>query len=179
MNTPRLRAVDKGPWYREPWPWLIMSGPFIVVVAGLITAWLAVTTSDGLVTEDYYKKGLSINQTIEQSASAARLGLVVTMRVDSDRINIMLKSDDPSFQSPPVLTVTVSHPTRAGLDQTRTMALIEGSYSAAFHLPAAGHWLVLVSDEAQSWRLMGNVILPSRGEIVIGHQAQEQRKQKE
>lgn len=179
MNTPSLRTLDSGPWYREPWPWLIMAGPFIVVVAGLFTAWLAVTSNDGLVTEDYYKKGLAINHTIEQSASAERLGLAATLQVDSARINIKLSARDPSFKSPPTLKVTVSHPTRAGLDQTRTITLIEGSFSAAFQLPAAGHWLVLVSDEAQSWRLMGNVILPSRGEIVIGHQAQTVRQQKE
>ncbi len=29
------------PWYREPWPWILMAGPATVVVAGLITAWLA------------------------------------------------------------------------------------------------------------------------------------------
>ena len=25
------------PWYREPWPWLLMLGPAVVVVAGFIT----------------------------------------------------------------------------------------------------------------------------------------------
>jgi uncharacterized protein len=39
-------------WYREPWPWLLMAGPAIVVVAGLYTAYLAVTTNDALVAGD-------------------------------------------------------------------------------------------------------------------------------
>lgn len=168
MKNLNARAVDSGPWYREPWPWIIMTGPFVVIVAGVATAWLAIKSNDGLVTEDYYKKGLAINQTVEQSASAERLGLSAALNVDSDRIMIRMTARDASFIPPPLIRVTISHPTRAGLDQTRTMALIEGSYSAAFQLPAAGHWLVMVSDDAQAWRLMGNVILPSREAIIIG-----------
>ena len=131
-----------------------------MVVAGLYTAWLAVTTNDGLVTEDYYKKGMSINQTVAQSASAERLGL---------RADLL----------PPSIKVIVSHPTRAGLDQSRTMALIEGAYTASFQLPAAGHWVVLIGDEAQTWRLMGNVILPSSGKIEIGAGHDAARRNKE
>ena len=39
-------APHAPPWYREPWPWLLMAGPAAVVVAGLITAWIAVKTDD-------------------------------------------------------------------------------------------------------------------------------------
>jgi hypothetical protein len=49
------------PWYREPWPWILMSGPAVVVVAGVATAWIAFATADSLVAEDYYKRGLTIN----------------------------------------------------------------------------------------------------------------------
>ena len=30
-----LKSSDKQPWYKEPWPWILMAGPGIVVVAGL------------------------------------------------------------------------------------------------------------------------------------------------
>jgi hypothetical protein len=39
------------PWYREPWPWILMSGPAVVVVAGLVTAVIAVRTSDPIVAD--------------------------------------------------------------------------------------------------------------------------------
>ena len=39
------------PWDRHPWPWILMAGPAIVVVAGIATTVLAVTTFDGLVGE--------------------------------------------------------------------------------------------------------------------------------
>ena len=61
---------DSGPWYREPWPWLLMLGPAIVVVAGLYTAILAVRSDDGLVATDYYRQGLEINKKLSREAIA-------------------------------------------------------------------------------------------------------------
>jgi hypothetical protein len=37
------------PWYRHRWPWLLMSGPAIVVVAGIATMVIAVRTADPMV----------------------------------------------------------------------------------------------------------------------------------
>jgi hypothetical protein len=39
------------PWYHEPWPWILMSGPAIVVVAGIATAVIAVRTADPIVAD--------------------------------------------------------------------------------------------------------------------------------
>lgn len=163
MNVAGVR-----PWYREPWPWILAAGPFIVVIAAFYTAWLAVKSNDGLVTDDYYKKGLSANQTIARSEQAARMGLVAGVRVTSDTLSVRLQASDKSFVMPPTLVVTISHPTRAGLDQSRVLVRQGELYSGEVRLPAAGHWLVLLEDERKVWRLMGNVILPANGETLIG-----------
>ena len=47
-------ASPRKPWYREPWPWIIMAGPATVVVAGVATAVIAFRGADGLVADDYY-----------------------------------------------------------------------------------------------------------------------------
>lgn len=156
------------PWYREPWPWILAAGPFIVVIAGIYTAWLAVKSNDGLVTEDYYRKGLAANQTIARSEEAAKMGLVAGIRVSEDSLSVRLQAGDKGFVMPPTLVVTVNHPTRAGLDQSRLLARAGDLYAGEFRLPAAGHWLVLLEDEGKTWRLMGNVVLPANGETLIG-----------
>lgn len=165
-------ADDKSPtavpWYREPWPWILAAGPAIVVVAAIYTAWVAFSTSDGLVTEDYYRKGLAAHQTIARSEKATRLGLVAGVRIVGDRITVTLRAGDPGFVPPPTVVVTISHPTRAGLDQTRSLARTGVGYVGEVRLPGTGHWLVLVEDDTRSWRLMGNVVLPASGEVVIG-----------
>src|SRR6185369_11923875 len=61
------------PWYREPWPWLLMAGPAIVVVAGFVTLAMAINSSDGLVADDYYKQGKAINMTLHRDTRAQEL----------------------------------------------------------------------------------------------------------
>jgi hypothetical protein len=62
------------PWYREPWPWILMTGPAAVVVAGFVTAYLAVTHNDALVVDNYYKEGLAINRVLERDEAAQKAG---------------------------------------------------------------------------------------------------------
>lgn len=164
-----MNTTDVRPWYREPWPWILAAGPFIVVIAGLYTAWLAVKSNDGLVTDDYYKKGLSANQTIARSEQATRMGLVAGIRITSDTLSVRLQASEKGFAMPPTLVATISHPTRAGLDQSRVLVRTGDLYAGEVRLPSAGHWLVLLEDEPKTWRLMGNVILPVNGETLIGN----------
>jgi hypothetical protein len=170
MKENKMHAATR-PWYREPWPWILAAGPSIVVVAAFYTAWLAVKSNDGLVTDDYYRKGLSANQTIARSEQAIKMGLVAGVRVAEGTLSVRLRASDIRFVAPPTLVVTISHPTRAGLDQSRVLVRNGETYSGEVRLPAAGHWLVLLEDERKTWRLMGNVVLPANGETLIGSPA--------
>jgi hypothetical protein len=167
MSGTTLTTPSK-PWFREPWPWILAAGPAIVVVAGITTAWIAIKSNDGLVTEDYYKKGLAVGHTLAQSDRATKVGLQAGVRVSTDTLTVRLAATDTTFVLPPTLVVTVSHPTRAGLDQTRILARSGDTYAGEYRLPASGHWLVMMEDESKTWRLMGNVILPATGETMIG-----------
>ncbi len=159
---------DAKPWYREPWPWLLMIGPVVVVIAGIYTAWLAVKTNDGLVTEDYYQQGQMVGETLVRSRRAEELGISAGLRLTSEGISIRLAARQADMQRPPALIVTLSHPTRAGLDQRSLLKPAGDVYVGALSLPASGHWLVLVEDEAKTWRLMGSVVLPAANETLLG-----------
>lgn len=171
MTIDKNSSATSRVWYKEPWPWILAAGPAIVVVAAIYTAWLAIKTNDGLVTEDYYRKGLAANQTIARSDLATKLGLVAGVRIIGEKLAVRLKAVDSSFVMPPTLAVTISHPTRAGLDQSRILLRSGDTYSGEVRLPAAGHWLVLIEDERKTWRVMGNVILPASDEALIGAQS--------
>lgn len=160
---------DAKRWYREPWPWLLMAGPVIVIIAGFATAWLAVRSSDGLVAEDYYKQGLAAGETLERSKRAEEMGVSAALRLTGDRVAIRLGMQSAAgVDVPPALLLTLSHPTRAGIDQKARLQRMEESYVGELNLPASGHWLVLVEDEARTWRVMASVMLPAAGEVVIG-----------
>jgi hypothetical protein len=154
------------PWYREPWPWFLMSGPFLVIIAAFVTAWIAIRSSDGLVTEDYYKEGMAAGETLARSKHAEELGISAGLRLIDDQVLIRLASRQSV--KPAALNVTLSHPTRAGIDQKSVLKLHGDVYAGKLNLPASGRWLVLVEDEARTWRVMGSVMLPATGEVVIG-----------
>jgi len=72
--------ITATPWYRHRWPWFLIAGPGIVIVASFVTLGLAIKSDDGLVADDYYKQGLTINRTLAQSDLAGSLGLVAKLR---------------------------------------------------------------------------------------------------
>lgn len=164
--------LDEKPWYREPWPWLLMAGPLAVIVASLISAWVAISSSDGLVTEEYYKQGLAAGETVARSKHADEFGITAALRLTEGSVQVRLSAQQANMPMPPTLWISLSHPTRAGLDQRSQLKRVTDGkgdfYTGALRLPASGHWLVLVEDEAKTWRLMGSVVLPAANETVIG-----------
>jgi uncharacterized protein len=154
------------PWWREPWPWLLMAGPFAVLVAGSATIWLAVTTSDGLVAGDYYKRGLAINRTLERERHAAELGLTARAGLsDEGRLGITLAG---GAGERPVLRVALVHPTQAGLDRRLEVAPgVSGAYEAWLQPRPRGRWLVTLEDAAGTWRLGGSWDLQESGRVEL------------
>src|SRR6185369_1358686 len=99
------------PWYRERWPWILMSGPAAVVVAGIATAWIAFATADGLVADDYYKRGLGINAVLKREQAAALRGIEARVERGDGVVRVRLRGAEP-----PVLFLNLVHATRAGYD---------------------------------------------------------------
>ncbi|MBS7807713.1 FixH family protein [Variovorax sp. PCZ-1] len=61
------------PWWRHPWLWLVMIGPAVVVVAGLVTWAIAWQGADKLVSADYYQKGLALPKERSTTSSVPML----------------------------------------------------------------------------------------------------------
>jgi hypothetical protein len=55
------------PWWKYGHVWLVIAGPAVVVVAALVTAWLAMRSPDPVVAEDYYRRGVEINKTLAKN----------------------------------------------------------------------------------------------------------------
>jgi hypothetical protein len=143
------------PWYRERWPWILMSGPAIVVVAGSLTAWIAFATADGLVAEDYYKRGLGVNAVLRREDAAARRGIEASVELEraAGQVRVRLSGAEP-----PVLFLSLVHATRAGNDQRlRLERGADGGYRAALPPLVAGHWHAIVEDPRGEWRIVQDV----------------------
>ena len=137
-------------WYCHRWPWLLMSGPGAVLIAGAITTWIAFASADGLVAEDYYKQGLGINKRLEREDAARRLGISARTSFQGDRLTVELHG-----QKPPVLFVHLAHATRAGHDvRLRLSPASPGIYTAELPPLPAGRWRIGIEDPQGTWRIV-------------------------
>ena len=143
------------PWYREPWPWFVMLGPALVVVAGAITTVVAFRTSDGLVADDYYKRGLMVNRVTEREERARAAGVVARVMFSGERdaVRVVLAS---RAAPPASLRLTLVHPTRGNADQSVELHRAgPGLYEGKLHAPAAAAWRIALEDGAATWRVAG------------------------
>ncbi len=164
MNT---HAGQLKHWYHEPWPWLLMAGPAAVIVAGVITTYLAVVTNDGLVADDYYKRGLAINQTLSRDAVARQLGhrARIAFAPDFGRVEVILQSG--TVVSGPLI-LRLAHPGRPALDRALPLtSRNEKTYASAFPALTPGRWQVTLEDAARTWRLVGDVLVPGHGVLEL------------
>jgi len=146
------------PWYREPWPWLLMAGPAAVLVAGVITTWIAFASADGLVAEDYYKQGMATNRRLAREEAARRQGIAADVSFEGSRLRVRL-----SGAAPEALFVHLAHATRAGHDQRLRLAPAgAGVYEAELPPLAAGRWHAVVEDPRASWRVVSESLRPLR-----------------
>ncbi len=156
MTTSSTMNSDGRPWYKEPWPWILMAGPFIVIVACMNLIWTAVVTSDGLVTDDYYKQGLAINQRLQRDQQASSLGLHADVMKSGLNVRLMITSDSMA-QLPAQIKMRLMHPTVDGQDQIVDMtAESSGFYIGKLSAEVEGRRHVVIEDPAGFWRLQGD-----------------------
>lgn len=134
-----------------------MAGPAIVVVAGIVTFWLAVKSNDGLVSDDYYKEGLAVNQQLQRDQGASRLGLSADVMRSGQKLRLLiLRGEGGNDNLPEVITLKFTHPTQAGQDQKIKMtSQAKGVYSGDLAVDVGGRWIVSLEDPAGQWRLQG------------------------
>ncbi|MEN3372927.1 FixH family protein [Dechloromonas sp. ZS-1] len=145
---------DVLPWYKQRWPWLLIAGPATVVVAGIVTVWLAVVSNDGLVTDDYYKQGLAVNQQLQRDQQAQAMGLQADLMRADHNLRLFFLNGPEAAALPEKLTLRIAHPTRAGQDQIVEMkGESPGLYSGKLDADIRGRWLVSLEDPSGKWRL--------------------------
>jgi hypothetical protein len=156
------------PWYRHLWPWLLLLGPLLVVIAGSITAWIAFTRQDALVVDDYYKQGKAINQDLHRDRAASGLALRATLRYDAagGRLDGNITSHGKPYVGK--VTVRMVHSTLPEKDLSiAAVAGSDGGFSAPLPMLEMAHWQVEIEDAGREWRLNRSWKWPNEKQIVL------------
>jgi len=162
-----IEKKSSTPWYRMPLVWMLVVPPLTAVIGGIITIYLAIESSDGLVKDDYYKYGKQINLVLERDKAATRLGLSGKFLIHKDSSSIVLEMNTTKTQLPDGLQLSLLHATRAGNDVTVELsATPDGNYHGLIPSLAPGHWHAhLVTEE---WRLTGDFYYPEQTLVKLG-----------
>jgi hypothetical protein len=168
MQTTNFKEPAPAPWYRHRWPWLIMLGPFLVVLAGGYTIWLAYSSQDALVVGDYYKQGKAINRDLTRDSAAARLGLQFALRYDaaSGRLLGRVSGAGTAVQGP--MTLKLIHSTRPEKDILLPLvADAEGNVTASLPMLDMARWQVVLEDQERTWRVSGVWPWPQQTAVAL------------
>lgn len=148
-----------------------MSGPAIVVVAGIITTVLAVRTQDGLVVDDYYKQGLAVNKDLSRDLAAKSAGLYAKTTIDvaNRRVTLSIIKTPVTLNN---LTLTLSRASVAGHDQLITLQRTsrrddESIFVGALQALEPGKWYATLEDPSRAWRLMTTIAVPDTGPLTF------------
>ena len=156
------------PWYREPWPWLLMLGPAIVIVAGFVTLFLAIWTNDGLVADDYYKQGLAINRTMQRDARARAMNYSAELMLSREnrRLRVILAG---AGALPHTLRLHLIHPGKSSADETVELhALGQGLYQGEYRREFSGRRHLMLEDQPATWRISGEWVESDTGRAKLG-----------
>ena len=159
MQSPSLtseQAHNAKPWYAQLWPWLLMLGPALAILACAYTGWLAFSNQDAMVVDDYYKQGKAINQDLRRDRVASSLGLSLNARYDAaaGKLNGALLG----FGAPVTgkVRIHLAHTTQPEKDVKLEAQLDQrGEFSVGLPLLERSRWQVLIESERRDWRLSG------------------------
>ena len=154
------------PWFRQLWPWLLISGPAVVVVAGTVTAVLAVRTQDGLVADDYYKQGLSVNKDLSRDLAAKTAGYQAEGVIESMAVGatgpgmlriVLTMPKLPSHVDS--LNLNFSRATVSGSDRQVLLQRSQPNTFIGSLTPLqTGKWYLTLDDMPHSWRLKTQIV---------------------
>lgn len=155
----RRARRDPNVWYRVPMVWLLIALPLSAVAGGFTTLWLALRSNDGLVVDDYYRRGLEINRDLDRDRAAAVRGITATVHIDDARRFARIELNIPNARLHTPLRVQLLHATRQGFDRHfSVMRAADGAYHVPLKGLAPGHYYVQLA--AGDWRLLGSLRMP-------------------
>ena len=144
------------PWYKNHILLLIILIPLATVCGSMYTIYLAVSSKEAPILDDYSKTGLS-----PQMRQEGRTDITATLTGGA----ITLQREPPSIEP---LTLTLQHASKAALDQTHTLQADAPNHyplsAAVQQTLTEATWYLSLAPADNSWKIKGKYPHPKPGE---------------
>lgn len=159
MNTHEQATA---PWFKQPWLWFVLAPLFAVFIYATIFMYIAVTTSDGVVKEDYYKVARGMNIDTSRADQALKLEVAADLKLDrvTGDVNLNLRGLFDSY--PEQLHLNIIHPTHQKYDQLLTLRSVDGKglYAGSLQGKISSKRFLALSPLDSSWQVRLNIEPP-------------------
>ena len=170
FNMNKKSEINLNSWKRVPIVWMVIAIPLSSVLVGMVMLWLAISSYDGLVVDDYDQHGKEINRTLARNKTALEYGISAELQLLplSGILKLRLSSTKGLAQAN-TLPLRFVHRTQAGEDISIILQKSpNGEYIAPLPMLKASNWIVQL--ETREWRITGQVPMP--GSKLINMTAQ-------
>lgn len=158
-----VETIPEPPWYRQFWPWAILSIPIATILACAVLITLAIKSDDGLVSDDYYKEGLAINRRNQLEQAASDRGISATLQFAGDQLRVIFPTEVSVSES---IAISLIHNTLQHRDvQLVLHKTTDGVFQGALPKPVAGSYTIALESESRDWKLVKRVTVT--GDTVL------------
>jgi len=156
-----MEREDTQPWYRQFWPWFIISLLAFSVIAGLSTVWISMQTSDSLVVRSDEGIQIVAERRINAEKLAHELNLAALIEINRGTGAVSAAMQSGALDTvPALLELELRHPAFADRDQLvplhRAQPDSSGNpvWSGHFVDVPDGRWYMTLKS-GDDWRLSG------------------------
>ena len=152
------KKTEQENWYKEPWMLVVLGGPLIVVIASLVTFYIAWQGQDQVLSKDYYKQGINIDKKIQQDVNASAYNLSGKLQLASatGKVTLNLQGEHEPPASVLLTISSKSHTSNFEANQKTSLSQVapgiyEGWLKIQTKTENNGIWYAKI--EAADWRL--------------------------
>ncbi len=161
-----MNSSDTLPWYKQFWPWFLISVPLISIILSFTMLRLATNTTDSLVIDDYYKEGRGINLELTKVQEAIARNIEAQLKIEQSEIRLDFLSGAP--QSGTALQLQFQHTTQIEKDFSVMLTRdAQGTYRASVDHNIDGKWRLTLLPIDKVWKVMDTIVLPNTSAIDL------------
>lgn len=153
-------------WNKEPFMILVIGVPALSVIVGSILLYFAVISKDSLVSDSYYKDGMSYTEDKLFDKNASKNSITATLTVLGKVVTIDVNAD--ATQIPEALLLQLIHPTLESKDINLMLIRTgEVSFTAEKPLELPARWKLWLSSQSKEWRVRYNGLVEAQKPIHL------------